>query len=87
MITAASTLAFMPLVDPVTALYPGLSAYWLLLVVPLVLVISVVYKGTRIDKLSKLPWAAAMMSVQILVVMAVASVLLDLVCLAMTRWF
>lgn len=85
MILLAHTLAFVPLLDPLTALFPGMSDYWLVLVVPLVLVICVVYKGTRIEDLAKLPRTAVVMSAQILVVMAAAAVALDLIFLALTR--
>lgn len=50
--------------------------YWLWLVVPLVLAISVVYKGTRVDRLNKLPREAAVMSAQILLLMIVGAVVL-----------
>jgi hypothetical protein len=69
-------LAFTPLYDPLTALYPGLSDQWLWLLLPLVVIISVVYKCTRIADLRKLPRDAAVMSAQIVVVMAFAAVLL-----------
>ena len=70
-------LAFTPLIDPLPALYPWMSDYWLLLAVPLVLAISVVYKGTRIKKLKRLGWEAGVMSMQILVLMALAAAALD----------
>jgi len=66
-------LAFRPLYDPLFALFPGMSDHWLWLVLPLVIVISLVYKCTRIKDLKDLPKAAAIMSAQIFVVMAVAA--------------
>jgi hypothetical protein len=69
-------LAFIPLYDPLFALYPHLSEYWLWLVIPLVIAISVVYKCTRVADLRHLPRDAAIMSAQIVVVMAFAAVLL-----------
>jgi hypothetical protein len=69
-------LAFTPLYDPLTALYPGLSDQWLWLLIPLVVIISVTYKCTRIANLKRLPRDAAVMSAQIVVVMAFAAVLL-----------
>jgi hypothetical protein len=70
-------LAFTPFFDPLPALYPTWDEYWLWLVVPLVLAISIIYKGTRIERLRRLPWEACVMSVQILVLMVVASVILS----------
>jgi len=69
-------LAFTPLFDPLPALYPGMDDYWLWLVVPLVVAISVVYKGTRVKELRALPKAAMVMTVQILVLMVFAAVAL-----------
>jgi hypothetical protein len=69
-------LAFVPLYDPITALFPGLSAYWLCLVVPLAIAICVVYRGTRVEHLKELPKQAGIMTVQLVVVMALAAVVL-----------
>jgi hypothetical protein len=69
-------LAFTPLYDPLSALYPALNEYWLWMAAPLVLAISVVYKCTRITELRNLPKDAAIMSVQILLVMGLAAVVL-----------
>jgi hypothetical protein len=69
-------LAFTPLVDPLPALYPNLDDYWLWFVIPLVIAISVVYKGTRVYRVRRLPAEAAMMAAQILILMVVASVAL-----------
>jgi hypothetical protein len=69
-------LAFTPLYDPLTAIFPGLSDYWLALVVPLVIAISLVYKCTRIEHLADLPKEAAVMSAQIIVVMLFAALIL-----------
>ncbi|MCL2646903.1 MAG: hypothetical protein FWD61_07835 [Phycisphaerales bacterium] len=69
-------LAFTPLIDPLTALYPGMSDYWLLLALPLVVAISVVYKGTRIKHLRQLPREAIILSMQIILLMVVAAAIL-----------
>ncbi|MGN6370594.1 MAG: hypothetical protein ACTHN5_20265 [Phycisphaerae bacterium] len=69
-------LAFTPLFDPLPALFPNLDEYWLFLVIPLVIAISLVYKATRLKELSTLPKHAAIMSVQILVLMTFAAILL-----------
>jgi hypothetical protein len=67
---------FIPLYDPLPALFPGMSDYWLWLVIPLVVAVSTVYKCTRIDDLRKLPGQAAIMTLQVLLVMVVCAVLL-----------
>jgi hypothetical protein len=69
-------LAFVPLFDPLFALFPGMGNYWLWLVIPLVVVISVVYKGTRVESLKALPKDAVVMSAQLMLVMACAGVVL-----------
>ncbi len=69
-------LAFTPLYDPLSGLYPGMSNYWLWLVLPLVVAVSIVYKCTRIPNVRDLPKAAALMSFQIIVVMAFAAFIL-----------
>ena len=66
-------LAFTVFFDPLTALFPGMDEYWLLLVIPLVVAISVVYKGTRMKELKMLPRDATIMSVQILFLMVFAA--------------
>jgi len=71
-------LAFTPLYDPLTAIFPGLSEFWLALVLPLVVAISVVYKCTRVERLADLPREAAVMSAQIIVIMIFAALILAL---------
>ncbi len=69
-------LAFMPLYDPLPALFPGMSEQWLWLVIPLAVAISVVYKCTRVPDLKTLPRDAARMSLELIVVMAFAGFVL-----------
>lgn len=69
-------LAFTPLIDPLPSVWPGLSENWLLLLLPLVVAISLVYKGTRVKAVRELPKAATIMAVQILIVMVAAAVAL-----------
>jgi hypothetical protein len=69
-------LAFTPLVDPLPAIFPALDNYWLILVIPLVIAISVVYKGTLVATVKRLPKEAATMTAQILILMVVASLAL-----------
>lgn len=66
-------LAFTPLLDPLPALYPAMSEYWLWLLVPLIVAISTVYKATRIASLKSLPLGVIIMSFQILLFMAAAA--------------
>jgi hypothetical protein len=67
-------LAFTPLIDPLSSIFPNLDDYWLILVIPVVLAISLVYKGTRVATVRRLPVEAATMAAQILILMLVASV-------------
>jgi hypothetical protein len=69
-------LAFAPLYDPLYALHPRMGEYWLWLAIPLVLIISVVYKGTRVDSLKALPREAGIMVGQLIIVMGVAAFVL-----------
>ena len=78
-------LAFTPLYDPLSAMFPGMSDYWLWLVLPLLLAISIIYKGTRLENLRRLPAQALVMTIQILMVMAAAAILLDGLYWFMTR--
>ena len=73
---SSTVLAFTPFFDPLPALFPGLDEYWLFLVIPLVVAISLVYKATRMKELRGLPKEAAIMSTQILVMMVVAAAVL-----------
>jgi hypothetical protein len=78
MMGQVSVLAFVPLYDPLYALFPGMGNYWMWLVIPLVVIISVVYKGTRVASVKALAKEAAVMSVQLVLVMAFAGVALAL---------
>ena len=69
-------LAFIPLLDPVSALFPNMSNYWLLLVLPLVIAISIVYRCTRTQSLRSLPKEATVLSIEILFFMVLAAFLL-----------
>ena len=68
---------FTPLLDPLTALYPRLSDYWLWLAIPLVIAIGIVYKGTRIADVTKLPRAVLIWSIQVVLAMIFAGLLLS----------
>jgi hypothetical protein len=69
-------LAFTPFYDPLPALFPGMSDYWLWLVIPLVVAVSTVYKCTRIDDLRKLPAQAGILTFQLLLAMVICAILL-----------
>ena len=69
-------LAFTPLYDPITSIYTGIDDYWLWLVIPLVIAIAIVYKGTRIEKLKQLPLAVGILSFEIILGMAFAALAL-----------
>lgn len=63
-------------INSLQALWPRADNYQPWAVVPLVAAISIVYKGTKLPDLHDLPWAATKLTLQILVVMVVAAVLL-----------
>lgn len=67
-------LAYWPMRDPIPV-----DRFWLLLLLPLVLAISVVYKTIKIDDLSKLPRQAATLAVQIVAFMILAAAVLWLI--------
>ena len=67
-------LAWRPFLDPLP-----LELYWLWLAIPLVALISVAYKAIRLDDLQQLPKHAARMSVEILLLLTVAAVVLWLI--------
>ena len=67
-------LAYSPLREPIPV-----DRFWLLLLLPLILVISVVYKTIKIDDLSKLPRQAATLAVQIVAFMILAAAALWLI--------
>lgn len=76
MLWAGHLLAYRPFIDSLEPLLPDAYRYWLWLVVPLVVAISIVYKGMKVAKLGRLPWEATKMSVQIIVAMGLAAVAL-----------
>jgi len=62
------TLAYIPFLDPLP-----LDAWWLLLMLPLTLAISVVYKTIKLDDLDRLPRQALILWGQIVVFMVLAA--------------
>jgi len=68
--------AYRPFIDSAQAILPNLTAYWLWLLLPLVVAIAVVYKTTKVENLWTLPWEATKMSIQIVFYMALVAVAL-----------
>ena len=65
--------AYRPFIDSIQAVAPDITAYWLWLLLPLVIAVAVVYKGTKVHAMRELPWAAAKMSLQIVFYMGLAA--------------
>lgn len=80
-------LAYTPLLHPITALYPDLYRYWILLALPLLVAICLVYKGTRIANLADLPAAAGKMFVQCVLAIGALAVAVLLVYVVVARFF
>lgn len=64
----ALTLGYRPLLDPIPV-----DDYWLVLLAPLVLAISVVYKAIKLDDLAQLPRQAIHLAGQIVAFMIMAA--------------
>jgi len=66
----AATLAavYRPFLEPLR-----LDSYWLLLMMPLAIAISVAYKAIKLDDLAHLPREATFLAVQIIAFMAMAA--------------
>lgn len=62
------SLAYRPFIDPLK-----MDDYWLLLLLPLVLVISLTYKTIKIDDLSKLAGQTLFLAAQIVIFMVLAA--------------
>ena len=63
-----SIIAYRPFLDPI-----NVDRYWLVLLAPLVLVISIVYKTIKLQDLSVLPRHAAVLAAQIMAFMVLAA--------------
>ena len=61
-----TTLAWIPLIDPL----PGVQANWIWFVLPLVLGIAMMYKSIRVGEVSRWPREVAMMTGQVLLAFA-----------------
>jgi len=67
-IGAVLTMGYRPFHEPLP-----LDDYWLLLVFPMVVAISVVYKAIKLEDLSQLPQQAAMLATQIIFFLVLAA--------------
>jgi uncharacterized membrane protein YhaH (DUF805 family) len=63
-----SSLAFRPFHDPVP-----IDGYWMLMLIPMVIAISVVYKTIKTDRLHKIPREASILAAQIVAFMILAA--------------
>ena len=61
-------LAFRPFMEPLP-----IDRYWMLLLVPLVIGVSVTYKAIKVDRLEKLPRESAVLVLQIIAFMVMAA--------------
>jgi len=73
-LTVLFSLGMLPLHYPL-----HLDRCWLVLLLPLIIVISVVYKTIKIPDLSKLPQQAAVLTLQIILFMALVAAALWLI--------
>ena len=65
---SAVALGFKPFFQPLP-----IDAYWMLLLLPMVIVISVVYKTIKTDDLRKIPREASVLAAQIVAFMVMAA--------------
>lgn len=79
MMTIPSMVAWIPFVNPLYSEVPHLTAIWLLLIFPLVLIISLVYQAVRHDELSSLLRGTVWFSAKVLFFMALIAVVIQLV--------
>jgi hypothetical protein len=69
-------LAYRPFIDTLENGIHGADAIQIYLVIPLVIGISIIYKGTKVANLRDLPRHAAIMTGQIFVVLIIAAIAL-----------
>lgn len=63
-----TALGFRPFLEPLP-----IDRYWMLLLIPMVVAISVVYKTIKTDRLSKIPREASVLAAQIVAFMLLAA--------------
>jgi hypothetical protein len=79
-------LAYRPFIDSLEMAVHNLGEYWMLFLFPLVLAISIVYRGTKVAHLHDLPREAGKMFVQIIVVMLLAALAISAVYWGLMKW-
>ena len=72
----AALLAYRPFIDTLEQGIHGADAMQLYFVIPLVIAISIIYKGTKVANLRDLPRHAAIMTGQIFIVLILAAIAL-----------
>lgn len=70
-----SLFGWIPFVQPL----PGISAWWPLLLIPLALGISMVYKALRVNSLEDYPKEVALMTTQIVIAMVCIALILTII--------
>jgi multisubunit Na+/H+ antiporter MnhF subunit len=71
--------AWIPFINPLYSAVPHLTAIWLLLIFPLVVIISLVYQTIRRSDLSGLVLGTLWMSAKVIFFMALIAVMIQLV--------
>jgi len=72
-------LAWVPFINPLYSAIPHLTAIWLLLIFPLVVIISLVYQTVRRDDLSGLLPGTLWFSIKVLFFMALIALIIQVV--------
>ncbi len=86
MLTLINTpAAWTPFVNPIYSAVPHLTQWWLLLVLPLILIISLVYKTVRSPDGHGILWPTLWFGTKVLVSMAAISIVLQLLYHYVTR--
>ncbi len=70
--------AWIPFINPLYSVIPHLTAIWLLLIFPLVVIISLVYQTVRRNDLSGLMGGTLWMSAKVLFFMALIAVIIQI---------
>lgn len=79
MTAAAAPMGWIPFINPLYSAVPHLTAIWLLLIFPLVVIISLVYQTVRRNDLSGLALGTFWFSTKVLFFMALIAVVIQIV--------
>jgi hypothetical protein len=79
-------LAYTPFLEPLELVVPNLSNYWLVLLFPLLISISVVYRATKTYSIKLLPREALKLTLQIVAIMIAAAIVLNGLYFVITRY-